>query len=159
MVDLMGSSGIDMLMTWVCFGDPSLHVLGTQPGYPTAYCTAKATSVSTFPSVGAIGSTSVAAADFRLTCNFGVPSKNAIHFYNTLPNGVPFQGGTLCVKPPLIRGPVKMFDAYGSLVETVTLQAKDIGQTFYFQFWGRDPANPDGTGVMLSNALSIVVAP
>ncbi|MBI5433923.1 MAG: hypothetical protein HZA52_13915 [Planctomycetes bacterium] len=159
MVDLMGSSGIDMLMTWVCFGDPSLRVLGIAPQPPTAYCTAKTTSIGSTPAIGTFGTTSVAAADFFLTCNQAMPGKNAINFFGVVPASTPFQGGTLCVQPPLIRSQVKTFDAYGTLVEQFALQPKDVGQTLYFQYWGRDPQHPDGTGVMLSNALSVTVLP
>lgn len=159
MVDITGSAGIDMLMTWVCFGDPSLRVLGTPPLPPTTYCTAKTTSIGTEPTIGAFGSTSVAANDFHVSCNLALPGKNGIHFFGGAPLGAPFLGGTLCVQPPHVRGPVTSFDAYGTMVETVVLDPKYVGSTLYFQYWGRDPAHPDGTGVMLSNALSIDVLP
>ncbi|MCK6448418.1 MAG: C25 family cysteine peptidase [Planctomycetes bacterium] len=159
MVDLTGSAGVDMLMTWLCFGDPSLRIHGTPPKPPTGYCTSKTTSQGLLPAIGAFGSPSVAAADFHLTCNFAVPQKSGIHFFGGAPLGAPFLGGTLCVQPPHVRGPVTAFDAYGTMVETIALDPKYVGSTLYFQYWGRDPAHPDGTGVMLSDALSIDVVP
>jgi hypothetical protein len=159
MVDLMGASGIDMLMTWVCFGDPSLRVLGVPPAPPTAYCTAKTTSLGQTPAIGSFGSNSVAASDFHLSCNFALPGKSGAHFFGAVPTALPFLGGTLCVEPPLIRGAVTAFDSYGTMVEAFALDPKYVGSTLYFQYWGRDPQHPDGTGAMLSNALSVDVLP
>ncbi len=159
MMELMPGSGHDMFMTWIVFGDPSLRVLGTQPPPPTAYGTAKPTSIDTLPSIGRFGPASASSDSFHLTCNVGLPNHMGLHFRGNASGSIPWQGGTLWVQPPLVRGPLFTFDTYGTVVESVVFGPSDIGHTYYYQYYGRDPLAADGTGVMISNALSVDVLP
>ncbi|MBK7644864.1 MAG: hypothetical protein IPJ19_17790 [Planctomycetes bacterium] len=159
MMELMGSSGHDMFMTWIVFGDPSLRILGTQPPPPTSYCTAKLTSSGLRPSIGAFGNASATASDFRLSCNQGLPNKVGLHFRGDASQSIPWLGGTLCVTPPLVRGQAFVFDSYGTAIEPVSFVPNDVGHTYYYQYYGRDPQITDGTGVMISNAISVDVLP
>jgi gingipain R len=159
LMDLLPSSGHDMFMTWIVFGDPSLRVLGTQPPPPSAYCTAKPSSNGLRPSIGGFGTPSASAGDFRLTCDQGMPNLVGLHFRGNGAQSIPWLGGTLCVQPPLARGMAFVFDGYGTAIEPVAFGPGDVGHTYYYQYYGRDPQNPDGTSVMISNALSVDVLP
>jgi len=159
MMELMPGSGHDMFMTWIVFGDPSLRILGTQPPPPTAYCSAKTTSNALLPTIGGFGVASATTGNFRLTCNQGMPNRIGLHFRGNAAQSIPWLGGTLCVVPPLVRGQAFAFDAYGTAVEPVSFSPSDVGHTYYYQYYGRDPLVTDGTGVMISNALSVDVLP
>jgi hypothetical protein len=159
MMDLMGASGHDMFMTWICFGDPSLRILGTQPAPTTAYCSGKTTSTGSVPSIGSVGTPSASAGGFSVTCNSAVAGQLGRYFYGGAMQSLPWQGGTLCVQGPLVRGPVFTFDSYGTAISPMAFLPGDGGRTLYVQVYGRDPAQPDGTGVQLSNALRVDVLP
>lgn len=126
---------------------------------PSSYCTGKLNSTNNIAFTGSTGTPSVASANFRVQCYSAVPNKNGIRFWGSASANLPFQGGTLCVQPPLIRSAVFAFDILGYVDHPVTLQAGEIGQWRYTQFWGRDPQNADGTNVMLSDALQYYVIP
>jgi hypothetical protein len=80
---------------------------------------------------------------------------------------VPFQGGTLCVASPTIRttntnsgGSASGNDCTGTYsfqfsTAVMSLYGMDAGETFYAQWWMRDPASPSTTG--LSNAVKFTV--
>lgn len=159
MMELMPGSGHDMFMTWICFGDPSLRVLGTPAPPPTAYCTAKVNSNGWRPSVNGFGTASNSANTFRLSCNLGIPNHVGLHFRGNASAQLPWFGGTLCVAPPLVRAQAFVFDAYGTIVEPISFGPNDVGHTYYYQYYGRDPAIADGTMVMTSNAISVDVLP
>ena len=67
MIDLMGSSGVDMFRTWHIFGDPSLRILGSDCASPTTYCYSTPNSAGNGAEIGYVGSASIAAADLELT--------------------------------------------------------------------------------------------
>lgn len=159
MMDVLPGSGPDMFKTWHTFGDPSLRILGSVPAATNAYCAAKTTSIGTLPTIDCVGTPSVSAGNFVLTCRLGVPTKTGLHFSGPGQQSLPWLGGTLCVLPPLARGPAFTFDAYGTIAEPIAFSAADVGRQIYFQYYGRDPQALDGTGVMLSNALRVDVLP
>jgi hypothetical protein len=70
-----------------------------------------------------------------------------------LPKGA--HGGTLCVQPPIQRLPARTTSAAGTASEAVPIKLAMVGGTRWYQFWFRDPAHPDGTGVALSNGLVV----
>ncbi|MCK6448332.1 MAG: hypothetical protein L6Q99_18240 [Planctomycetes bacterium] len=122
---------------------------------PSNYCISKQTSGGSFPTVTFSGSTSVAANNFVLELNNGTTNKNAILFWGTGPNNAPFLGGTLCVALPLKRGPLVSTDASGHTTTAFSLTAADLGVTYYFQWWMRDPADPFTVG--LSDGLQALI--
>ena len=86
---------------------------------------------------------------------------------------LPFLGGTLCALPPLTRTPIQSsggsltgidcsggyafdFNAWAQGGNDVGLAPGDVVRG---QFWSRDPAHPDGTGVSLTNAASFELCP
>ncbi|MCY3001814.1 MAG: hypothetical protein NTV21_08420 [Planctomycetota bacterium] len=126
---------------------------------PISYCTAKLTSALTLPTIGFSGSTSVAGGGFSLTLSGGLPSGNALCFYGSNASSLPWLGGWKCVSAPALRTPLRQLDAAGATSFSFPLVPALAGETRCFQWWLRDGAHPDGTGVVLSNALSVTFCP
>ena len=85
--------------------------------------------------------------------------KNGLAFWGTGQATIPFFSGTLCTNPPLARGPVILSDEFGWSTYVETFQIDDVGTTRNYQWWYRDPAIADGTGVGLTDALEVAVTP
>jgi hypothetical protein len=138
-------------MTWVDLFGPCAA--------PTPYCTAKLNSAGGLPFLSATGEPSVGSNNFAVVLNNALPNKLGVGFFADNPDSTPFAGGTRCVAPPLFRGGVFMTDAFGvgSLPHAVTLPM--LGRQRYFQLFSRDPMHVDGTGLSLSNGLSVVFCP
>jgi hypothetical protein len=126
---------------------------------PISFCTAKLTSASTLPTIGSAGSTSVSGPGFSLTLSGGLPSGNTLCFYGSNASNVPWLGGWKCVGAPALRTPLRQLDAAGATSFSFPLAPALVGETRRFQWWLRDGAHPDGTGVVLSNALSVTFCP
>lgn len=120
---------------------------------PITYCTGKMTSVGIVPSVDFTGSNSLAINNLAIECHDAVGLKSGIYFYGD--NGqaaLPFLGGTLCIHQPIKRSPGFVFDVFGYTSQPLPFSVFEVGLTRDYQFWFRDPANPDGTKIGLSNA-------
>jgi hypothetical protein len=126
---------------------------------PAVYCTAKTTSLGSLPSIGTSGSTSIGANDLRLTLVGGVPNANATHFFGHSPAATPFFQGTRCAALPLVRSPIQTLDSSGAAQASLPLTPAMLGETRYYQWWMRDGAHPDGTGIGLSDAVSVTFCP
>ena len=88
-----------------------------------------------------------------------INNKNLLLFYGFTPAMKPFQGGTLCVLPPIRRGTPQPLDptGYGEWVVDVT--GKVPGDDEFFQVWYRDPQDLAGSGTRLSDALALTWCP
>lgn len=135
-----------------------------------SYCTAKVNSLGCTPEIDATGF-----PDLNGPYAFVPEARNVINqkaglfVWSAGSQAVPFQGGTLCVAAPIRRssglnsgGSASGSDCSGRLVFNITpmfmwLQGWQVGDEFFGQFWYRDPAHVDGTGVGLSDALSFRV--
>ena len=122
---------------------------------PRVYCTAKPTSIATLPAIGWLGSPSAGNNHFGVTVSGMVPNKPAIAFWGSAPNSLPFQGGWLCVLPPIQRGTPLQLDPAGSGQWPIDLGGQLPGSRQFYQAWGRDPADPTGYGTSLSDALEV----
>jgi hypothetical protein len=126
---------------------------------PVAYCTAKTTSLGGTPAIGWIGEPSVGQASFQLALSNAIPNTNAIYFFGDSPAVLPFFNGIRCVGDPITRSSLVITSGSGSASLAVDFDIDDLGRTRYLQWWFRDSAQPDGTGVGLSNALEVVFCP
>ena len=126
---------------------------------PISYCTAKLTSALTLPTIGFTGSTSLSGGGFTLTLSGGLPFGSALAFHGSTPTSVPWLGGWKCVGAPAVRTPLRQLDAAGGASFHFPLTPALAGETRCFQWWLRDSAHPDGTGIVLSNALSTTFCP
>jgi len=141
---------------------------------PVTYCIAKTSSQGCVPAMSWTGlpklSTGPGSFDVHAS-GHELSGSNGLFFYGLGPTGVPWLGGFLCVAPPLARVLPDVTDfGSGSCAATETLDfwaimasgvhgLDQIDQEVYVQYYYRDPAAADGTGVGLSDALSIIVSP
>ena len=148
-------------------------MLAIQSSGALTFCTAKLNSLTCLPSIGASGSASAAQAQpFNVTAQKVMNNKNGLFFYGL--NGaaaLPFQGGTLCVFPPLKRttimnslGNVGPDDCSGfySFDFNAWMQGGNdvnlvVGREVNGQYWSRDPGSTFGVG--LTNGVRFVICP
>jgi len=162
-------------MGWV-YGAGSAHVFRDTDGTPVAYCTAKTSSQGCAPFVTTTGTASASAAfPCTVAAQDLVNNKNGLLFYGVsgraaLPG---FFGGFLCAQPPLRRtgfqhsfGNPPPDDCSGSLafelnawIQSGVDPALVPGALASAQYWARDPAHPDGTGVVLTDAVELPICP
>jgi photosystem II stability/assembly factor-like uncharacterized protein len=123
---------------------------------PRPYCAAKQNSSGGFATIGWDGVPSVASGPFSIVVSGGLPQKLGLFFASAAgPASIPFHGGTLCLQSPFTRLPVLRLDATGSAVQPIAVIPVMVGTTRWYQLFHRDPANPDGTGLALSNGLAV----
>jgi hypothetical protein len=144
-----------------------------------AYCTPKTNTLGCVPFVGASGAASATATSgFVITCSQVRNNKNGLLFYGfNGRTGVPFQGGTFCVQPPVVRSllinsggnPVPADDCSGVFSMDMNAFASGnlggspwptltvVGTVVDCQWWGRDPGAVGNTS--LSNGLEYAVCP
>jgi probable HAF family extracellular repeat protein len=145
------------------------------------YCTAKTTSTGCVPIIDGHGVSSVAnGASFQVTCIALRNQKSGLFVYGSSGRaGLPFGGGTLCVKSPLKRTPLSnsagnaapLNDCSGVLQLDFNAFAAGLaggnpspalavpGTTIDVQAWGRDAGFAPPNNVQLSGGLEYVVLP
>lgn len=138
------------------------------------YCNAKVNSLGCTPIIGTFGTPSATfAGSFDIGAVDIVSNRNGILFYGYAPAAIPFQGGTLCVAPPLRRvAPVLnsggvfppktctgSFNVdFNPVIQGGGDPALIPGAAVYAQYWFRDPgAAVVGTG--LTDAVRFVICP
>lgn len=135
---------------------------------PVEYCTAKVNGLGCVPQLSHVGTASLTGASYlTIRAHQLLNRRSGLCLWGNTRQEAPFQGGYLCVAPPLHRGSVGSTggnstgnDCSGSLEFTFSLQllwlnAVDVGDLLRAQFWYRDPVHPDGSGVGLSSAYEI----
>lgn len=135
---------------------------------PFVYCEAKASSSGCLASISAPSffQPVSGAGDYTIDVDSVQGDKNGILFFGlTGPTALPFQGGTLCVMPPLGRtpiqnsmgsGPTSCDGSYSLLVnDGASLFDSGPGNSTWFQTWYRDPGLMDGFDTGLSNGLQL----
>lgn len=136
-----------------------------------SYCTAKVSSNFCVPQVESSGAPNVSApAGFAIFTSHMESQRNALTFFGTTgAASFPFQGGFLCVQPPLFRLEVQNSGGSGTCQGSIGYTLADVlahasgggfvtaGSLVYCETWCRDPGDP--TGSSLSNALRFQVCP
>ena len=98
-------------------------------------------------------------------------NKSGLLFYGFAAGTAPFQGGTLCITPPVSRTPgqtsggsptgIDCSGAYSYDMNARIQSGIDVnlvqGAAVYCQYWSRDPASASTTG--LTNALAFTICP
>lgn len=144
---------------------------------PSSYCTAKQNSCGGFPSIASLGLPSASATTgFRVGCFSTRAAKPGLLLYsNAGPAALPFQGGTLCVGPSVLKRTPPSVDGNGTPGQCNGVLSIDMnefasgnaggnpaqfllvpGTPVQLQWWGRDTL---ANGSLLSNALAYVVRP
>ena len=164
------------------FANPNLEITGdiastadvTITGAPRSYCTSKFNSLGCLPQIASSGRASVTDPNpFDVFAVMELNFRNGLYFYGYAgPAALPFFGGTLCVTPPLRRTSVQnaggtpppAMDCSGTFTFAMNALIQSgmdpllvVGQQINGQYWSRDPPNPDGTGVALSNGIEFVI--
>jgi len=135
------------------------------------YCTAKVNGLGCTPVIGWSGSPNLTASSpFVVTASNVLSQKVGLLLYGYAPNAAPFQGGTLCVAPPLVRTGVQdsggaatldcsgaySFD-FGARLASGVDPALIAGAEAFAQYWSRDPLSSPAVG--LTDALHLHVRP
>lgn len=141
----------------------ALRLIAGEPR-PRAYCTPKLSSNHCLAALTASG-TPTASGSFTLRATQVEGQRSGLFFVGF--NGAvaaPFQGGTLCVVPPLMRFPAQTSGGTsgtcsGTLAQSVAplVASSPVGTSFWSQAWFRDPGSPSFTG--LSSALEFTSRP
>jgi len=176
----VGANGRALVVSSVLDGAPfgtwRLHVQTyTDPAAPSVYCTAKTNSLGCTPSIGNVGTPSLAASSgFSVTCTNVRNQVSGLLFYGVHgAAAAPFQGGYMCVAPPHVRtqlassggSPPSAVDCSGVFFVDMNARAASgvdpaltlLGGVVRCQHWSRDSGASFGTS--LSDALVYVVAP
>jgi hypothetical protein len=142
-------------------------------GTPHAWCAGKPNSQGCVPSVSFQGAPALSGPDdFVVNGSEFVCRQLGQLVWSRGAARAPFQGGTLCLAAPIVRTPpqaaggsaapaLDCTGAYAFEFRHAYLAAQGLvpGTTVYAQWFARDPAQPDGTGWSLSNALEFTVCP
>ncbi|MCK6446056.1 MAG: FG-GAP repeat protein [Planctomycetes bacterium] len=142
------------------------------PPLVLAYCTAKPNSQGCAPTMAWTGFPSASNPNpFELTCSQVLNYKWGLLFYGAAAAAIPFQGGTLCVAPPIERTNVQFSwgspsgaDCTGTYTYDMNARIQSgldpnlvAGAAGFAQYWSRDPADPFTTS--LSNAIEFHIDP
>ena len=156
-------------------------LLALDCGVATSYCTAKPNSLGCIPAISCSGqASSTAPSGFTLFADGVRNQKAGFCMYSIAGRAAtPFQGGWLCLAPPVRRTPVLNSGgttlpandctgvysidmnsfARGSLGGTPIPALSIDGTVVQSQFWGRDPGFPAPDNSTLSNGLEYTVCP
>ncbi len=122
----------------------------------TNFCQGKLNSAGTIASLSVVGVPSVGQSPFEIHVTAAVPNKLGMMLRSaTGPASTPFYGGVLCLAAPITRMGVQAADASGELGYLVPVDPGMVGTTRWYQFWQRDPQNPDGTAIALSDGVAV----
>jgi len=134
---------------------------------PGSYCTAKPNSQACTPAVAWQSLPSLTGTDdYFVSATNVLNNKMAAFVWSTVPASTPFMGGTLCVDqatmvvvaPQNTGGNAGPDDCSGTLnfaFNQAYMASNSLtpGTLVFGQWWYRDPANPDGTGFGLTDAV------
>ena len=139
---------------------------------PASYCTAKVNSQGCTPEIGATGFASATLpAPFVIEAVFVLNNKSGVLIYGYAPDAAPFQGGTLCISPPLQRVAVPgsggnpppsdcsgtyAFD-FNARIQSGVDAGLAPGEQVYAQYVSRDPLSRTMAG--LTDGLVFAICP
>ena len=136
---------------------------------PVIYCTPKPSSSGCTPTIQTNGPGGVnAGCPVTGACNYTVDAiqveggnKPGIIFYGYVAASISFMGGTLCVTPPIKRTPPQGSGGTpglcdGTLSWMANCPGDPPGTHVFYQGWFRDPQDPTGFGVGLTDAVELV---
>lgn len=142
------------------------------PNSPATYCTAKTNSHGCLPAISSSGSASATSASpFLITCTNVLNLKVGYLTYAHRPAANPFQGGFLCLTPPISRTPAQnsggslgasdctgnySFD-FNARIQSGIDPSLVVGAEIFTQYRARDPQALNSSS--LSNGLRFVVNP
>jgi hypothetical protein len=141
---------------------------------PEIYCTAKTNSKGCLPAIGFNGVPSATSANpFHITGSNVINNKLGYLMFGHVLENNSFQGGVLCIVPPVMRSlPVSsggnpppddcsgLFSVeFNDLIQNGPYPTLVSGADVYAQWWSRDPALGTTYPVSLSNAVHFAIQP
>ena len=147
------------------------------PAQPVVYCIAKMNSLGCTSAIGFWGTPSATAGSgFDVAAANVFSHKSGLLFYGLRGSAlVPFQGGWLCVRPPLRRTPAQSSGGalpppsrdctgafsldFNAWIASGADPALVAGQEVWAQYWSRDPGFPPPGGSNLTDALTFAIGP
>ena len=138
----------------------------------SVYCTPKVNSQGCTPRIATTGTPSATSpTPFQVKATQVINNKQGMLFYGFGQAAVPFQGGFLCVESPITRllamstgGNPPPDDCSGRSSFDMNAHIQSgidprlvPGASVAAQFWQRDPAHPDGTGIGLTDAVHFCI--
>jgi hypothetical protein len=139
--------------------DVGANERGTSCAMPRAYGLGKITSEGERPFVSTEGEPSVSGAGLSVRLHAARAGLAYVLMRGRERSYGELFGGTLLVGAPNARIAAGLIGAGGFTSNALTLTPILAGQTRCYQYWFRDPAHVDGTGVGLSNAVEVVFCP
>ena len=136
---------------------------------PTVYCSAKQNSAGCTPKIGSKGLASLSVGDqFKVTATKVMSQRIGLLAWSLAPAMTPFFGGTLCLATPITRtspqnsggsSSTSCMGGYTFNFSQAYMSQHGLiaGMSVYAQYWQRDPDQPDGTSVGLTDALTFNV--
>lgn len=129
------------------------------------YCTPKVNSQGCTPNIFSdAGCPSASGGPWNLHVDMLLNNKPGMIFHGTQRFNLPFQGGFLCVLPPVNRTPPQSTggnpppnDCSGTMILDVVALGFAAGTTVNFQAWSRDPGSPVPTN--LSAGIEFTIQP
>ncbi|MCC7172580.1 MAG: FG-GAP repeat protein [Planctomycetes bacterium] len=151
------------------------YLRGVPSANVTVYCTAKTNSKGCVPAISATGAPSISTGSgFVLGASGVLNNKSGLLFYSVAgAQALPFQGGSLCIKPPIKRTGVQNsggnpppndcsgalafdFNAYVALgIDPAVVASRMV----WAQFWSRDPGFSPPNNTSLTDAVEFVLQP
>jgi len=134
---------------------------------PVPYCVSTLSSAGCTPIIGWEGHPTLTGLDdFAVTAELVANNKLGMLIRGTAAASIPFQGGTLCIAPPITRTALQnsggtapptndCTGTFRNVISPSDLFDLGVGNTIYAQYWLRDPLTPGNVG--LSNGLSFIV--
>ncbi len=137
-----------------------------------AYCVGKPNSLGCVPSASSMGTPSGSGFDdFHVTCDLVRKNATGLLLWSRVSDAAPFFNATLCVGPTIVRTPAQSAGGTGSgpnctghfdyFFSHAYMNARGIApfDTIFAQWYMRDLANPDGTGICVSDGIAFTVCP
>jgi hypothetical protein len=151
----------------------TLYLFSGSCSAPVSYCVAKTNSLGCTPAVSSSGSWSLSGPDdFRVLAHDVINQKLGLLFWSFGPDQRPYLGGYRCLGQGQVRtsvqfsggSPNNVHDCSGTFSYLFTHSyllghGALAGSTVYAQYFYRDPQNPDGTGIGLTDGLQFTVCP
>lgn len=153
--------------TQAAYTNPIFFVPGGDEVF--AWCLAKETSQGCQPEMVWTGTPSATAGGgFALEAEGVLPETFGLLIYALSPQAVPFQDGTLCVAPPVMRTPAQVSSAgtscnarfafdFNAWIAAGIDRGLTAGTSVYAQYFYRDPGSASGSG--LTDATCFTIEP
>ena len=147
-------------------GEVEIWTYGCPPDAGYNVCVGGLNSAGTEATMGFQNSLSVSANNTRLFAVDAPANKSGLFFYGNNSIQVPFGDGFRCVGGNTFRFGVVNTGMTGTPTFNLDITSPprpegqiEVGDTWYFQFWYRDPMGPGGSGFNTSDALMATFCP